>query len=375
MISWIKTRLKSLPSTEIRPPAWFSRLDTWVARKTFFMSERRHLYEQLAFLLDNKSSLKEAITKLQYAARQKGKERSSLMYCLSDIHSALTTGQTLDKGLSPWVPHNESTIIMSARLTGDLSNALKRTIQNIDTIGKLKSKVISSQIYPVFLCMGTLVAMHFLNDKYIPTVLAIIPREALTGKLALFVGITEFFVSNMFLLLSAIALTIISILWTMPNLTGKVRNRVLDRLFPWSVYKETEGATFLLNYAALMHPSIRMEQALHLLCVYASPWLFERLDATRRKLSKGVNFGQALLLTGFNFPSRDAAVHLSILSGGNDAQDLIKSFASFWQAESLSKITKTCTVVNFVILLFNASYIVLQILASVEINALVKTLH
>lgn len=375
MISWIKARLKDRPRIELRPPDWFSRLDTWVARKTFFMNERRQLYEQMAFLLDNKSSLKEAITKLQYAARQKGKERSSLMYCLNDIHAALTTGQTLDKGLSPWVPHSESTIIMSARLTGDLSNALKRTIQNIDTLGKLKNKVISSQIYPLFLCVGTLVAMHFLHEKYIPTLLALVPREALTGKLALFVGITEFFVSNLILLLLAISLTIISILWTMPNLTGKFRNRVLDRLFPWSVYKETEGATFLLNYAALMHPSIRMEQALHLLSVYASPWLFERLDATRRKLSTGVNLGQALMLTGFNFPSRDAAVHLSILSGGNDAQDLIKSFAHFWQTESLNKIAKTCAVVNFVFLIINASYIVLQILASVEINALVKTLH
>ncbi|MEN3262446.1 type II secretion system F family protein [Sodalis endosymbiont of Spalangia cameroni] len=375
MIPWITARLKALSLPDAGPSGWFARLDLWIARKTFSTSERRQLYEELAFMLDHQILLNDAITLLRQAAHQKGKTRSSLMYCLNDIHRALTGGKSLEEGLSGWVPRGEVTLIMSGMLTGDLSDALKRTLENLGQVGKIKSRIAGSMIYPLFLSSGTVGAMFFLNDRYIPTILALLPREKLTGSIAVFVGLTEFVVSNLPWLLAGVVVLGIAIRWSLPNVTGKWRARVLDRLFPWRLYKDAEGATFLLNYAALMHPKIQMETALRLLCVYASPWLFERLDAARRKLSTGGNLGKALMLTGFDFPSRDAAVRLSLLSGGDHAQGIIKSFAQLWQERTLAKISRTCAAVNFSFLLINAGYIVLQILASVQLNALISTLH
>ncbi|MDE9558171.1 general secretion pathway protein GspF, partial [Xenorhabdus bovienii] len=81
-------------------------------------------------------------------------------------------------------------------------------------------------------------------------------KENWGGALWWLNSISEFFVNNALLLGAFILLIIGFVTWSMPNLTGNVRKHILDKIMPWSIYRDVLGVGFLLNFSALMRAQV-----------------------------------------------------------------------------------------------------------------------
>lgn len=347
-----------------------ARAGRWLAQKTFSTADRLTLYEDLAFLLDNNLKVEKA---LQAMIASYGGKRPPAVFCLEDILAALRQGQSVDQGLSAWIPHQETAILSAGVHDGNLAAALYRAITVVKGMGEMKTAVISTLAYPGLLVSTTLAMMNMVNEYFLPRLESLAPKENWHGPLWVLNVLSSFFVNNAWVLWLLTSALIVFVVWSMPNLTGKTRQHVLERLLPWSVYRDVLGVAFLLNFSALMRANVKTENAIEILGRYAPPWLYERLAATLRQVRQGNHLGLALRNAGYAFPSPRAIDKLVLLTDGDNAEIIIENFAHAWLAQTVVRIKRTATLLSNLALATNAGYMILIVIATQSLNDLVGT--
>ncbi|MGP2416731.1 type II secretion system F family protein [Pantoea ananatis] len=343
-------------------------LGRWIGQKTFNTSDRTTLYEDLAFLLENNQKVGDAIAGMQRSRRRKNDPQ---LLCLNDIKTALDRGKGIDAGLEGWAPRQETMILRSGRVAKDLKGALHRAIFVVKGLGEMKWAAISNLSYPLLLLGSNFYMMKMVNDRFLPQLERMVPVENWTGSLWWLGTITHFFVDNRYWLVLGATGLFFWIIWSLPRLTGHVRRQVLDRLFPWSLYREMQGVSFLLNLSALLRAQVRTDQALDMLSQNASPWLYERLIATKRQVARGKHLGLALADNGYVFPSRDAIDRLSILTATTGGEDNIENFARMWLTKTINKIKRTTWIIQVAVMLITAGYLLLTFAATQDLGSLI----
>ncbi|EBP7214785.1 type II secretion system F family protein, partial [Salmonella enterica] len=156
--------------------------------------------------------------------------------------------------------------------------------------------------------------------------------------------------------------------WSFGNLTSRAR-LFMDALPPWSVYREVQGATFLLNFAALSRAQVKNEDALSQLSLHGSPWLRQRLNAASRLMKSGNSLGQALADSGYRFPSRDAINRLKLLTQGDGGEAIIDSFARNQLERTLAGIKSLAGWLNLLIYALSGLYMALVAFSTQNLSA------
>ncbi len=343
-------------------------LGRWIGQKTFSTSDRMTLYEDLAFLLENKQKTEDAIAGM---LRMRRRKNDAVSLCLSDVRHALTRGRGLDAGLAGWIPPQEATILRAGRVAKDLRGALLRAIEVVKGIGEMKATAVVNLTYPLMLLGGTFYMMQMVYDRFLPRLEQLAPPDRWTGPLWWLGAITHFFVGNRYVLAAGLAAFTGWVVWSLPRLTGVVRRRVLDHVFPWSLYREMQGVSFMLNLSALLRANVRTEEALEMLSRNASPWLYERLSATRRQVARGKHLGQALADSGYAFPSREAIDRLLLLTSGPGGEDNIENFARMWLTKSINRIKRLSRLLQLQGMLVTAGYLLLTFIATQDLGSLI----
>lgn len=343
-------------------------LGRWIGQKTFSTTDRMTLYEDLAFLLENNQKTEDAIAGMQRSRRRKN---DPMLLCLSDVRRALTRGRGIEAGLTGWVPPQETTILRAGRAAKDLQGALHRAIFVVRGMGEMKSTTISNLSYPALLMGSTFYMMKMVYERFLPQLERMVPVESWTGALWWLGSVTHFFIDNRYLLACVLAAFSAWVIWSLPRLTGPVRKRVLDHLFPWSLYREMQGVSFLLNLSALLRANVRTEEALDMLSRNATPWLYERLTAARRQVARGKHLGLALADSGYLFPSRDAIDRLSLLTASPGGEDNIENFARMWLSKTINRIKRTTRILQVAGMLTTAGYLLLTFIATQNLGDLI----
>ena len=350
-------------------------INRWMARRTFNTTERRLLYEDLAFLLSNNQKLSTALTTMHSVATDFGQQReNATALCLSDCLHALQSGRSLDVGLSDWVPVSEIALIGAGVTDGDLAGALRRAVEVVKSTAGMKSDCLTALMYPVFLLATMFFMMVLCVQEFIPKLARIAPRESWDGVLWWFATLSEFFVHNGPLLLTLTAAVSIWTLWSLPNFTGPAR-QWLDRLMPWSIYRELSGVSFLMNLSALMRASLKTLDTLDILARYSSPWLLERIEATRREVNSGAHLGLALKNTQLDFPSRECVNRLVLLTQGDNAESVIDAFARDWLVKTQERVRRQLARLRTVCFGLVGGYLFLVLYAGQQITALAGQMH
>lgn len=76
--------------------------------------------------------------------------------------------------------------------------------------------------------------------------------------------------------------------WSLKNWKSR---SLADNIMPWSIYKDIQGAAFLLNMAALLKAKMTTLNSLNVLQDFASPWLSTRLDSIIYRVRQRITLG------------------------------------------------------------------------------------
>lgn len=356
--------------SNILPREGLDEANRWLARKTFSSGERREMYEDLAFLLDNNKTLEVALTSMYSVATGFGQVRENgTAMCLADCIEALNSGKSIDIGMSEWVPDQEIALIGAGVMDGDLAGALKRAIKVVEGVGRMMADCFSTLTYPACLIMTMFFMMYMCVSQFIPALSRVAPRETWTGTLWWFASVSEFFVHNAVVLSVAAVLFVAWVIWSLPSLTGPLRQK-LDNLMPWSLYRDIQGVAFLMNLAALMRANLKTLVTLQVLSRYASPWLLERIQATEVEINRGAHLGLALKNSGMDFPGKECVNKLVLLTSGDHAEDIIENFAQEWLKKTQVRIKKKVSRLSVVCFSLVGGYLFLMLFASQQITSM-----
>ncbi|MDF6386972.1 type II secretion system F family protein, partial [Escherichia coli] len=130
---------------------------------------------------------------------------------------------------------------------------------------------------------------------------------------------------------------------------------------------DIQGATFLLNMAALLKAKMTTLNSLNILQEFASPWLSTRLDSIIYRVRQGDHLGLALRQCGYQFPSREAANFLSLLQG-DGATELISNYGQRWLSQTLQRVKKRANVIRLIMLIFLVMSLMLLVFAIMDIQ-------
>jgi type II secretory pathway component PulF len=103
--------------------------------------------------------------------------------------------------------------------------------------------------------------------------------------------------------------------------------------------------------SALVEAGLRIETALQQLSSTASPWLKTRIDACLRGTRSGLNVGESLARSGYEFPDREIIDDLGVYSSLSGFDVALSILGNEWLEESVAEIKERMGVVFGVSLL------------------------
>lgn len=352
------------------------RLRRFLVRKSFSAQYRMQFYDALRFLIENNQQLKPALEKMRDVWTDFGQKWHPFAELLDDCIDAIRENkgeETLENTLARWLPYTEASVISAGIRSGSLPRTLEYASVLTTSGNRIKQAVWQMSIYPLGLVFMLFSTLYVLDVQLIPTLSLIVPPERWTGALGFIYHLS--LIIREYGIFCSIVLLILGIwtAWSLPNWHRPDRlRRALDNVMPWSIYKDVQGATFLLNVGVLLQAGVRLKEALYLLQSSASPWLAVRIEDITEHVREGKQLGPALRECRYTFPSREAANYLSMLQG-DGADGLISQYGQRWLEQSLERLARRAVGVRLAMFIMLLLMLLLLVMIVMDISALNDT--
>jgi len=297
----------------------------FLARRTMNMQRRESLYLELSEFIKNGIGVLAALDEIRRVAESGG--ASTYGKVLADIRKSCIS-LSFAQAMAPYATQVERLVLAAGER--EPVEALRRCARMLRLTREAASGAFSGLAYPVGLLNAAVFYIYGFATQMLPTFATMVPLDKLTGTGAIFASVAitvrDWIVPGYAVLAIAVALFWLSL----PTWSGALRAR-LDLFFPWSAYRSTQGASFILSLSALIAAGQPLPAALETMAEGASPWLRERLLAARLNIKGGdANIGAALVAAGYNFPDPDLNRRLVLVSQFSNLDKQLESLATDW---------------------------------------------
>ena len=310
----------------------------WFHRLQFGTEKRISVYRTLDTLLRNKIGIDAALNRIYEVFSKNGrKPNDPIARIIAEVKRAYSNGSPLSKALTPWIPYEEMILIRAGEATSTVSKQLVQCINIIKSKGRFTKAIVKCFLYPVFLLMMIGYLMYIVSYQVIPPMTKITDPTTWGASGRLLYAVSSYTVS--YGLLTAIVIVLFALLcvFSLPHSFGELRVK-LDRIPPWNIYRIIHGSSFLVNLAVLLSAGITLKNSLSLIKDGSSPWLSARINAIIYSTSNGKSLGEALDISGYEFPDRDIIPLIKALSDTGRIDEILTDFSSEWIDRSVEKI-------------------------------------
>jgi len=305
---------KSVPDVEPPDPETLTgQLLIGYAKMCFGTSQRVLFYDQLKTLLTNGMKMAEAIDLQARQAARRGKT-DGLALVLADVRQRMTTGEgggRLESALAAWIPQFERSIIASGERTGQIVPCLEMVSTAIKGAKRMRSAVLTRTLRPLGLCLALVGLLLGFSFSFMPILSEISDPTSWSGAPANMFAMSEFARGPLIYWASSLAIILAVAILTLDRFSTGIA-APLERFPPWSVYRKSRGAIFLLSLAAYMRAGFRLNDALQHLQDEATPWQSARIGAILNGIDAGLNLGDAMWEADTGFPDETVIAELMI---------------------------------------------------------------
>lgn len=315
----------------------------WGDRLAFSWKVREGLYKHLSAQVSNGVPVEVAIE--NYRSRLKRRKKASSDKIVADVVRRMRDGATLASALGKWIPQDETSIINSGELSGNLPKSLDLVVESRRRISKVNKALKSAMVTPV-IYLGLVYGMLWAIGRFVTPQLEMgLSKERANGLASVLYSAGDF-ANSWYVLIppTMLAIVIFLIVRSLPNWTGR-RRIAAEKYFPYSFYRDIQGYTWLMGFVALLRAGMADVEILKKQTVQASPWLKERLHALWLRMDNGSSLPRALLASGknkmppFAFPNPDVIDDISSMAGFPDFSERISVLAVQW-ADELEEATR-----------------------------------
>jgi len=309
-------------------------------RLRFGAASRTDFYKQLAMLIKNGVKQKEALAKLYDVFSLNGEQPNNIKAIVADeCITALTEGDKLSEALEDWVPYEEAaTISAGERSTEGPQLGYERAALLVQRKSSMRKAVVSALTYPAVLTVALIGVLYYISVKVMPTLMNMTKEEDWDTSTYVMAWLADLIGHHAMLLGCLGVAGIVFVIWSFNNLTGIARV-YLDRLAPWSIVRMVRGATFVYNFGLLQATGIKAIKILEDELERTNPYMEERLAGAKQGVKLGKNIGDALLDSGYEFPSRQAIEYLRLIVSLDGGAQQLMAFADDWMDHTIEQVT------------------------------------
>jgi len=325
-------------------------IERFFAKATFSGQKKVRIIRQIQRLIGAGVPITTTLEMLWDLYSKKGrKPKEPMAAMVSEWRSRLNQGKSLAYSMQGWISIPEQMIIEAGEQSDKLAVALDDALQADGASRGIRNAIIGGMVYPVILLLALIGILWGFSVEIVPAFETILPHERWTGNAATMYVISEFVVTWIPLIGMIFGGVASAIFLTLPILTGPIR-RYLDYLPPWSIYKITQGASYMIAMRGFVSAGTTVPDALRNMLKIGNPYFKERVSAILARINMGRNLGEAMVEAGYNFPDDDISGEVSIyaeLDGFDTSLDIL---AKEWISGAVGKAEKASKIMNNVML-------------------------
>lgn len=256
-------------------------------------SQRLYLYQFCADMIHAELPLYDTLLKLQQeGAKLLGKGFS---HKLKNITDRMRESTSISAVFEELIPRDELSVIHAAERSGSLADGFLTLVNVIRYNAELSKKLISAVIFPIIMLVLAFIVIAGYAVKVFPAFEAVVPINSWPGVTQALYHFGKALVEGLWLkIVVGVIAGVFLIRFTMGNLTGFFRDRCLDKILPFSTYKQIGASVFLNNMALMLKNGIPINDALEIIKLNSNRWLRHHIDSMLYKMSHGQNYGEAL---------------------------------------------------------------------------------
>lgn len=298
---------------------------------------RRRLWLKLAKLISNGVPILQALETLNSRRIASGGAKHPHAIAFGEWIRGIQNGSRLSSMLEGWTGDDERMLISAGEQSGTMEKAFISAARVMEARAQINSAVFNGLAYPFVLLMLAFGVLYLFGFKIIPAFSKIASPDKWHGLARMMVEVSLFAQHWLWLVAVLIAVVITAFFFSLPRWDGPMRVR-LDRYAPYGIYRVMHGSTWLIGLSALVEAGLRVETALQQLSSTASPWLRTRIDACLHGTRSGLNVGEALARSGYEFPDREIIDDLGVYSSLSGFDVALSVLGKEWLEESVAQI-------------------------------------
>lgn len=303
---------------------------------------RRQFYKQASSQLSNGVTITKILEDFRGRLTQRGRTQAA-----ASVHQVLTqvrNGNTLMEAMGDSLSDLERSLLAAGERSGSLANAMKMVMEVMEMTIRMRRKLKASFVTPAVYLVTLYAVLYVIGDYIVPQLAAAVPTSRWTGwaKVMHIMGNVATGWA-MPIIVGALAVAVLWCLFALPRLAGPTRVYLDRHIFPFTVYREVSGFSWLLSFAALIRAGVPDTEALNTQIEVASPWLASCLRPVRTGLKSGQNLAAAMRRTGSSFPSLDLIDEVAAYVGFGDFPEKIQAAARDYAGELEDRIARSGT--------------------------------
>ncbi|EDP8670013.1 type II secretion protein F [Salmonella bongori] len=285
--------------------------------------QRLYLYQFCADMIDSGIPLYDSIQKLRDEG--KGLLGKGFIGKLDLISNRMAESESVNAVFAGLVPKDELSVIFSSEKSGSLSSGFRGIAEMINYRKELTSSIAKAVSFPLIMLVLALVVISGYAVKVFPAFERVVPTQrwpTVTQVLYSF-GSSLYNGLWIYFLMFFIAAYIIIVL-LLNNLTGNLRNNVLDRIIPFSIYKKMVCSVFISNLSSMLKNKVPINDSLTVLSQNANRWLYAHINTMLDNMARGDTYKDAL---NTGLLGKEEILNVSIYSGLPSFSDVLAAVA------------------------------------------------
>lgn len=253
-----------------------------ILTKRAFNKIKSDFYMDASDAIKSKESFSTFLKKEADRERLYGSKRLSNLYLswVAKLSSSTHKGG-VSGTMSDFVSNQEATILSAFEESGKLSDGFLVASDAVDKVNKIRSVYVNKLSYPAFSLLIALNAASFIYDVFPKNFGA---KTPFIGKIV--IAYTGFVSQNMSTMMIILFALIVLVSWSLPNVKGDFRLRILDKyIMPYTTYKTFRASSFLIILSALLKAGMSLDKALTISISKSGNWMGEYLLLAKMKLS------------------------------------------------------------------------------------------
>ncbi len=325
-------------------------IERFFAKLTFSGQKKIRIMRQVQRLINANVPITTTLEMLFDLYSKKGrKPKEPMAQMIREWQQKLNQGKSLASSMQGWISIPEQMIIEAGEQSNKLATALDDALQSGNATRGIRNAIIGGMIYPAVLLAALIGILWGFSTKIVPTFATILPPEQWVGNASTMFEVSQFVINWLPLLAMIAGGALTAMLLSLPILTGPTR-KFFDYLPPWSIYKITQGASYMIAMRGFISAGTTVPDALRNMLKIGNPYFKERVSAILARINMGRNLGEAMIEAGYNFPDDDIAGEVSIYAELDDFDVSLDILAKEWINNSVLKAQAASRLMNNVML-------------------------